>query len=99
MHNERITEGVVILDPKLIWKAMEQTHQIGSECATVPFPSYEAMCFYPCMKYFVELEHPLCFKYDDKWDDENILVCLRPLAHSGECGKPGARQAPRVRVE
>jgi hypothetical protein len=88
-----------MMDPKLIWKAVEQTHRIGAECATIPFPSYEQMCFHPRMKYFVELEVPLCFKYDDKWDDENIIVCLRPLMHEGDCGKPGARQAPRGRVE
>lgn len=89
----------VMMDPVLLWKAIEQSHRIGSEYAAIPFPSYEQMCFHPRMEYFEKIDDKVCFQWDDIWDDENIIVCLRPLGHDGQCGKPRPRQPPRGRVE
>lgn len=88
-----------LFDPKQIWRALEQTHRMGSEYATVPFPSFEQMCLHPYMGYFMREGICVCLQEDEHWDDENVILCLKDYPHDGQCGKPGTRYLGPVRVE
>ena len=85
------TEAMVI--PELVVRAVKQSIDSGSNYVAIPLHSYEAWVLSSgkeCAEGWSYVQH-LCWVFDDKWDDELILFCVKPKGHEGDCGKPGTR--------
>lgn len=80
--------------PRYVVKAVKQAIDIGSEYIAIPLHSYEAWVLSSGKETAEGWAYiqDRCWIYDDQWDDEILLFCVKGKGHEGECGKPGARQ-------
>lgn len=80
--------------PTLVARAVRQAvEDVGSNYVVLPLHSYEAWALASGSDYpdgWSRLKH-LCWEYDDDWDDEMILFCVKAKGHGGEHGKPNTR--------
>ena len=81
----------VLFEPWYIERALMQTVDIGSTHAIIPFLSWEAWAHSPGSEFLSTWmgSRWLCLNIDLEHDPDELVMCLRPLRHIGEHGKPG----------
>lgn len=77
-----------------IVNAVHQTVQIGSWYLAIPLPWWEIFCDNGWIKddYNINWDELCMWKNEHvcQNDDGDLVLCLRPSGHRGECGAPGA---------